>query len=41
MDTRIEILTMCMIWDKMNDQVLLMNRPDRKGFPGYIAPGGR
>lgn len=41
MDTRIEILTMCMVWDKTNDQVLLMNRPDRKGFPGYIAPGGR
>ncbi|WP_339169300.1 8-oxo-dGTP diphosphatase [Paenibacillus sp. FSL R5-0341] len=41
MNTRIEILTMCMVWDKMNDQVLLMNRPDRKGFPGYIAPGGK
>ncbi|MHA7580629.1 NUDIX domain-containing protein [Paenibacillus vandeheii] len=41
MDTRTEILTMCMVWDKQNDQVLLMNRPDRKGFPGYIAPGGK
>jgi 8-oxo-dGTP diphosphatase len=23
------------------DKVLLINRPDRKGFPGYIAPGGK
>ncbi|NEU63447.1 8-oxo-dGTP diphosphatase [Paenibacillus sp. ALJ109b] len=41
MDIRTEILTMCMIWDKRNDQVLLMNRPNQKGFPGYIAPGGK
>ncbi|WP_405155979.1 8-oxo-dGTP diphosphatase [Paenibacillus sp. FSL K6-0108] len=41
MNTRTEILTMCMVWDKQNDRVLLMNRPNRKGFPGYIAPGGK
>jgi 8-oxo-dGTP diphosphatase len=31
--------TMCMVQD--GDQVLLMNRPDSKGFPGYLAPGGK
>lgn len=41
MNTRIDIFTMCMLWDKHNGKVLLMNRPDRKGFPGYIAPGGK
>ncbi|WP_145048011.1 8-oxo-dGTP diphosphatase [Paenibacillus xylanexedens] len=41
MSTRIEILTMCMVWDKLHGKVLLMNRPNRKGFPGYIAPGGK
>ncbi|ULL19796.1 8-oxo-dGTP diphosphatase [Paenibacillus sp. H1-7] len=30
---------MCMIQDR--EQVLLINRPDNKGFPGYIAPGGK
>jgi 8-oxo-dGTP diphosphatase len=34
-----KILTMCMVQD--NDKVLLINRPDRLGFPGYIAPGGK
>lgn len=23
------------------DMILLMNRPSEKGFPGYIAPGGK
>jgi 8-oxo-dGTP diphosphatase len=23
------------------DRVLLVNRPDSRGFPGYIAPGGK
>ncbi|MEW9107254.1 NUDIX domain-containing protein, partial [Paenibacillus sp.] len=31
--------TMCMVKD--GDRVLLMNRPDSKGFPGYLAPGGK
>ncbi len=34
-----KMLTMCMVQD--GDKVLLMNRPDRLGFPGYIAPGGK
>lgn len=34
-----KILTMCMVQD--GDKVLLMNRPDHLGFPGYIAPGGK
>jgi 8-oxo-dGTP diphosphatase len=34
-----QILTMCMIQDK--ERVLLINRPDKLGFPGYIAPGGK
>lgn len=33
------IYTMVMIQD--GDRVLLINRPDEKGFPGYIAPGGK
>ena len=34
-----KLYTMCMI--RKGDQVLLVNRPDQKGFPGYIAPGGK
>ncbi|MBO9128150.1 8-oxo-dGTP diphosphatase [Bacillus sp. 165] len=34
-----QMYTMCMI--QKGDQVLLINRPDEKGFPGYIAPGGK
>ncbi|WP_051250377.1 8-oxo-dGTP diphosphatase [Paenibacillus harenae] len=30
---------MCMVQD--GSKVLLMNRPDKLGFPGYIAPGGK
>jgi 8-oxo-dGTP diphosphatase len=33
------MLTMTMVEDR--DRVLLINRPDRLGFPGYIAPGGK
>ncbi|PFC77266.1 DNA mismatch repair protein MutT [Bacillus cereus] len=33
------IYTMCMI--QRNNEVLLINRPDHRGFPGYIAPGGK
>ncbi|WP_019532727.1 8-oxo-dGTP diphosphatase [Paenibacillus ginsengihumi] len=41
MATQLEykLYTMCMVQDK--DKVLLINRPDSKGFPGYIAPGGK
>lgn len=41
MSVKVEMYTMSMIWNPDSDQVLLMNRPDRKGFPGYIAPGGK
>lgn len=30
---------MCLVQD--GDRVLLLNRPDKKGFPGYIGPGGK
>ncbi|WP_261381312.1 8-oxo-dGTP diphosphatase [Paenibacillus cremeus] len=30
---------MCMVQD--GDKVLLINRPESKGIPGYIAPGGK
>lgn len=38
-DVHHKLLTMCMI--EQGDHVLLMNRPDKMGFPGYIAPGGK
>ncbi|MBM7693551.1 8-oxo-dGTP diphosphatase [Peribacillus deserti] len=31
--------TMCMIQD--GDKILLQNRPGERGFPGFIAPGGK
>lgn len=31
--------TMCLIQDR--DKVLLINRPDKRGFPGYLGPGGK
>jgi 8-oxo-dGTP diphosphatase len=34
-----KLYTMCMIQD--GSKVLLINRPDKLGFPGYIAPGGK
>jgi len=34
-----KIFTMCMVQD--GNQVLLINRPSSRGFPGYIAPGGK
>ncbi|MCP1135108.1 8-oxo-dGTP diphosphatase [Paenibacillus polysaccharolyticus] len=41
MNYQVEIYTMSMVWNPVSDQVLLMNRPSHKGFPGYIAPGGK
>lgn len=38
-DIEHRIYTMCMI--QRNNEVLLIQRPDRLGFPGYIAPGGK
>ncbi|NIK75700.1 8-oxo-dGTP diphosphatase [Paenibacillus castaneae] len=34
-----KMMTMCMVQD--GEKVLLINRPDKLGFPGYIAPGGK
>ena len=31
--------TMCIVQD--GDKVLLLNRPDKRGFPGFIGPGGK
>lgn len=33
------LYTMCMIQNE--DNVLLIKRPDNRGFPGYVAPGGK
>jgi len=33
------IFTMCLVQD--GDRVLLVNRPDKLGFPGYLGPGGK
>ena len=34
-----QIYTMCMI--QRNNEILLIKRPSHRGFPGYIAPGGK
>lgn len=34
MNYQVEIYTMSMVWNPVSDQVLLMNRPSHKGFPG-------
>lgn len=34
-----KLLTMTMV--QKDNMILLMNRPSEKGFPGYIAPGGK
>ncbi|WP_078380594.1 8-oxo-dGTP diphosphatase [Sutcliffiella halmapala] len=36
---KIDLYTMCLVQN--GDKVLLINRPDKKGFPGYIGPGGK
>lgn len=33
------LYTMCLVQDK--DNILLINRPDKLGFPGYLGPGGK
>ncbi|MBB3108765.1 8-oxo-dGTP diphosphatase [Paenibacillus phyllosphaerae] len=33
------LYTMCIAQD--GDRILLLNRPDERGFPGYIGPGGK
>jgi 8-oxo-dGTP diphosphatase len=34
-----QIYTLCMV--QHGDKVLLIKRPDRLGYPGYVAPGGK
>lgn len=34
-----DMYTLCLIHD--GSRVLLINRPDKKGHPGYIGPGGK
>lgn len=38
-DIEHRMYTMCMI--QRNNEVLLIQRPNHLGFPGYIAPGGK
>ncbi|GGA16722.1 7,8-dihydro-8-oxoguanine triphosphatase [Paenibacillus marchantiophytorum] len=33
------LYTMCLVQDE--NKILLLNRPDKLGFPGYIGPGGK
>lgn len=33
------LYTMCIV--QKGDQILLLNRPKDKGFPGYLGPGGK
>lgn len=35
----VAMYTMCLVQDQ--DKVLLLNRPNHKGFPGWIGPGGK
>lgn len=36
---KVAMYTMCLVRDE--DKVLLINRPNHKGFPGWIGPGGK
>ncbi|MDQ0154477.1 8-oxo-dGTP diphosphatase [Robertmurraya andreesenii] len=36
---KVDLYTMCLVQD--GDKVLLLNRPSKKGFPGYIGAGGK
>lgn len=36
---KVDLYTMCIVRD--GDQVLLLNRPSDRGFPGYLGPGGK
>ncbi|MFD1677483.1 8-oxo-dGTP diphosphatase [Alicyclobacillus fodiniaquatilis] len=38
-NVHIAMYTMCIVQN--GDQILLLNRPDERGFPGYIGPGGK
>ncbi|SMG20300.1 8-oxo-dGTP diphosphatase [Paenibacillus aquistagni] len=36
---KVALYTMCLVCD--GDKVLLVNRPNKLGFPGWIGPGGK
>ncbi|MCM2674165.1 8-oxo-dGTP diphosphatase [Alkalicoccobacillus plakortidis] len=36
----VKLYTMCIVQNEKNE-ILLINRPDKLGFPGYIGPGGK
>ncbi|MCJ7842210.1 8-oxo-dGTP diphosphatase [Lederbergia sp. NSJ-179] len=36
---KIDLYTMCIVQDE--DKVLLVNRPSKLGFPGYLGAGGK
>lgn len=36
---KIDLYTMCIVQDE--DKVLLVNRPKKLGFPGYLGAGGK
>ncbi|WP_054957340.1 8-oxo-dGTP diphosphatase [Paenibacillus dakarensis] len=38
-DIKVAMYTMCLV--KNEDKVLLVNRPQNRGFPGWIGPGGK
>ena len=38
-DIKVDMYTMCLV--QYGNKVLLINRPRRLGFPGYIGPGGK
>ena len=38
-EVQIALYTMCLV--RNGDKVLLVNRPDKRGFPGWIGPGGK
>lgn len=38
-ELEIALYTMCVV--QAGNRVLLVNRPDQRGFPGYLGPGGK
>jgi 8-oxo-dGTP diphosphatase len=38
-EIKVDLYTMCIVQD--GDRILLLNRPNKRGFPGYIGPGGK
>ncbi|MGM0851359.1 MAG: 8-oxo-dGTP diphosphatase [Bacillota bacterium] len=38
---KVETVMYSLVMIQRGDKVLLLNRPERKEYPGYIAPGGK